>query len=71
MTVTDILIRNVPDEELAIIDKRASRLGLSRGEYLRRQIAKDASLGDASVQVDQFAKLSDLADDELMRGAWS
>lgn len=69
--MTDVLIRNVPDDELARIDARAAHLGLSRGEYLRRQIAKDAARGSATVTVDQLAKLADLADEELMRDAWS
>lgn len=69
--MTDVLIRNVPDEDLARIDAHAARLGLARGEYLRRQIAKDAARGSGSVTVDQFAKFADLADEELMRDAWS
>lgn len=69
--MTDVLIRNVPDEELARIDERATHLGLSRGEYLRRQIAQDAARGTGAVTVDQFAKFANLADEELMRDAWS
>lgn len=69
--MTDVLIRNVPDEELAYIDERAAGLGLSRGEYLRRQIAQDAVRGSGVVTTDQFGKFADLADDDLMREAWS
>ncbi len=69
--MTDVLIRNVPDDELARIDEHAARLGLSRGECLRRQIAKDAARGSGPMTVDQFAKFADLADEELMRDAWS
>ncbi|WP_198048244.1 type II toxin-antitoxin system VapB family antitoxin [Saccharomonospora iraqiensis] len=69
--LTDVLIRNVPDDELQYIDERAAALGLSRGEYLRRQIAKDAVRGSGVVTPDQFAKFTDLADEDLMRGAWS
>lgn len=68
--MTDVLIRNVPEDELAQIDARAARLGLSRGEYLRRQIAKDAARGSGTVTVDQFVKFADLADEHLMRDAW-
>jgi hypothetical protein len=42
--VSDLLIRDVPDDVVAVIDARASRLGLSRTEYLRRRLAQDAIL---------------------------
>jgi hypothetical protein len=69
--MTDVLIRNVPADELAYIDERAAHLGLSRGDYLRRQIAKDAARRPSSVTIDQFGKFADLADEELMRRAWT
>jgi hypothetical protein len=69
--MTDVLIRNVPDEDLKRIDEKAARLGLSRGEYLRRQIAQDAARQAEPVRVDQFAKFADLADERLMGDAWS
>lgn len=69
--MTDVLIRNVPDDELRRIDDRAAHLGLSRVDYLRRQISQDAARGVGSVAVSQFTKFTDLADDELMRDAWS
>jgi predicted nucleic acid-binding protein len=34
--MTDLLIRDVPDDIVAAIDADAGRLGLSRSEYLRR-----------------------------------
>lgn len=37
-----LLIRNVPDHVVAAIDVNARRLGLSRSEYLRRQVAAAA-----------------------------
>ena len=40
--MTDILIRDVPPDVLALIDGEAERQGLSRTAYLRRQIAQDA-----------------------------
>ena len=36
--MTDILIRDVPDEVLSAIDAKAKRVGLSRSEYLRRTL---------------------------------
>ena len=40
--MTDILIRDVPEDVIAAIDTKAQRLGLSRTEYLRRTLT-DAS----------------------------
>lgn len=69
--MTDVLIRNVPDADLSRIDGHAARLGLSRGEYLRRSIAQDARRDRSPVTVDDFDKFASLADEETMRGAWS
>lgn len=75
--MTDVLIRNVPDDDLQRIDEKARRLGLSRNDYLRRQIAQDAAreLGDGSATVDVFFRFADLAadlaDDDAMRDAWT
>lgn len=72
--MTDVLIRDVPDDVLAAIDAKAQRLGLSRSEYLRRALARerattevDVTVGDLSRFADTF---SDLADDDVMRQAW-
>jgi hypothetical protein len=73
--VSDLLIRDVPEDVVAAIDAKAARLGLSRTEYLRRQMARVASTTDAPVTLEdlqQFAEtFSDLTDPELMRDAWS
>jgi plasmid stability protein len=72
--MTDILIRNVPDEVIAAIDARASILGISRSEYVRRKLAQDAGTAESAVTVHdlvQFAEVfSDLADGDLMSHAW-
>jgi plasmid stability protein len=72
--VSDLLIRDVPDDVLAVIDARASRLGLSRTEYLRRRLAQDASVEQGPVSVDDLARFAtafgDLSDPEVMGGAW-
>lgn len=72
--VSDVLIRDVPDDVLAAIDARASRLGLSRTEYLRRRLAEDAAVGEGKVDVRdlaRFAKIfADLADPAVMERAW-
>lgn len=73
--MTDVLIRNVPEEDLARIDERAARLGLSRGEYLRRRISQDAAWEKGRVTVADLERAGtlsqDLLDDEVMRHAWS
>ena len=72
--MTDILIRDVPDDVVAAIDANAGRLGLSRTEYLRRTVAQ-AAHRPATVTVEQLRRFGatfvDLADDETMRQAWS
>lgn len=72
--MTDLLIRDVPDEVVAAIEVKAKRLGLSRTEYLRRQMARVATTGGAEVTVESlqlFAEtFADLGDDDVMRGAW-
>jgi hypothetical protein len=73
--MTDLLIRDVPDDVLRAIDERAKRLGLSRSEYLRRTLARAASSATGRVTVADlhtFAdRFGDLADPEVMRQAWT
>ncbi|MHB8184591.1 MAG: type II toxin-antitoxin system VapB family antitoxin [Dermatophilaceae bacterium] len=38
----DVLIRNFPAEDLALLDQLAARLGISRTEYLRRRLQQEA-----------------------------
>lgn len=72
--MTDILIRDVPPDVLAGIDANAERLGLSRSEYLRRQIAQVAGRPAQTCTVEdlrQFAEtFADLNDPEVMRKSW-
>jgi hypothetical protein len=74
VAVTDVLIRNVDDNDLARIDARAKRLGLPRSEYLRRLVTqeatREAALEQRAVTPADFEKFSNLADEEWMRGAW-
>jgi hypothetical protein len=73
--VTDVLIRDVGEEHLARIDKRAARLGLSRSEYLRRRIVQDASREEGRTTVADLQRAAvlsrDLLDEKVMRDAWS
>jgi hypothetical protein len=71
--MTDLLIRDVPDEVVAAIDINANRLGLSRSEYLRRSLAQAAHKPGVVTVADltRFeSTFADLADDDLMRQAW-
>jgi plasmid stability protein len=72
--VTDMLIRDVPEEVIAAVDARASRLGLSRSEYVRRRLAQDAATGGVMVTAPDLARFadmfSDLSDPDVMSRAW-
>lgn len=72
--MTNLLIRDVPDDVVAAIDANARRLGLSRAEYLRRTLTQ-AAHRPAAVTAEQLRRFGDrfagLADDDLMREAWT
>jgi plasmid stability protein len=74
VAVSDILIRDVPDDVVAAVDARASRMGLSRSEYVRRRLAQDAASSAASVSVHDLASFADtfgdLDDPDVMSQAW-
>jgi plasmid stability protein len=72
--MTDVLIRDVPEEVIAALDAHAARLGLSRSEYVRRRLAQDAAISDSPVSVEDLARFADtfadLADPDVMSQAW-
>ncbi len=72
--MSDILIRDVPDDVLAAIDAKAQRAGLSRTEYLRRTLARERSETLLDVTIDDLAAFADtfadLSDDTVMGDAW-
>jgi len=72
--VADVLIRDVPEAVLAAVDAHASRLGLSRVEYIRRRLAADAATTDAAVSAADLRSFADLAGDlddpQVMGAAW-
>jgi hypothetical protein len=72
--MTDVLIRDVPDDVIAALDAHAGRLGLSRSEYVRRRLAQDAATGGSAVSVEDLARFADtfgdLADPDVMSQAW-
>lgn len=73
--MSDLLIRDVPEEIVNAIDARAKRLGISRTEYLRRTLLREARLASHEVAVADLVTFSqrfaDLDDPDAMRGAWS
>jgi len=72
--MTDVLVRNVPDEVITALDARAASLGLSRSDYLRRRLAQDATGSTQPVTAADLAAFgetfADLGDPEVMKGAW-
>jgi plasmid stability protein len=72
--MSDILIRDVPDEVVAALDANAGRLGLSRSEYVRRRLAQDVAASGLPVSVSDLVRFAedfgDLADPDVMAPAW-
>jgi Ribbon-helix-helix protein, copG family len=72
--MADLLIRDVSDDVVARLDAKATRLGLSRSEYLRRRLAEDAQAEAGGVTLDDLRRtatvFADLADPEVMGRAW-
>ena len=72
--MSDVLIRDVPERVLTTLDAQAARLGLSRTEYLRRQLTQVAAVGSATMGpqdwVDFGERFADLGDSEIMDSAW-
>jgi hypothetical protein len=72
--MSDILIRDVTESTVAEIDRRASDLGVSRNEYLRRWLDTEMRIIQPVTTEDlrRFGRLArDLADPDVMREAWS
>ena len=72
--MTDILIRDVPDDVVSAIDTKAARVGLSRSEFLRRTLDRERRSQTITVTVDDLAVFAesfrDLDDPEVMGRAW-
>lgn len=72
--MTDLLIRDVPDDVLAAIDGNATRLGLSRAAYLRRALARESATSGERVRREHLSRFADtfadLEDPTIMRPAW-
>jgi len=72
--MTDVLVRDVPDDVITALDSRAASLGLSRSEYLRRRLAQEAMANPQPMTTEHLAAFADtfadLADPKVMNGAW-
>jgi len=73
--VPDLLIRNVPAQDLHQLDEQARRVGLSRTEYLKRHLHREAQRLESSVTAADLSALADLVPDlgdaDIMADAWS
>ncbi len=71
----DVLLRNISTDDLAQLDARAERLGISRTELMRRLLQREIRRTTQPVTVADLTTMkyliADLADDELMADAWS
>lgn len=68
-------IRNLSQDELDALDVLASKLGVSRAEYVRDRLRAEARRARAvpvtREDLDRVATLAaDLLDDEVMAAAW-
>jgi hypothetical protein len=72
--MSDVLIRDVPDDVLAALDLLSARLGLSRTEYIRRRLAQDARTARITVSASDWRRFADayrdLGDASVMDRAW-
>ena len=72
--MSDVLIRDIPDQVLAAVDAQAARLGISRSEYIRRRLAQDAARTTPAVSSEDLRDFADafadLADPSVMDRAW-
>ena len=72
--MTDVLVRDVPEDVVSSLEAKAKLLGLSRTEFLRRQMVAWARLSDQPVTRESWARFAeatgDLQDETVMKGAW-
>ncbi|MFT4187988.1 MAG: ribbon-helix-helix protein, CopG family [Aeromicrobium sp.] len=73
--MTDLLIRNVDDDDVHRLDDLARRLGVSRSELLRQELkglAQRAAVPSVTREnlERSTALLDDALDDEIMEQAW-
>jgi predicted transcriptional regulator len=72
--MSDVLIRDIPDDVLVALDQLAAKLGLSRTEYIRRRLAQDARAASITVTIGDWCRFAesygDLGNPAVMDRAW-
>ena len=72
--MSDVVIRDIPDDVLAVLDQLAARMGLSRTEFIRRRLIQDARAARMSVTPEDWNRFTDsyrdLSDFAVMDPAW-
>lgn len=72
--MTDVLVRDLPDEVIAAVDSLAASMGLSRSEFLRRRLTQEATGSTQPVTQAHLAAFAvtfaDLVDPQVMSGTW-
>ncbi len=72
--MADVLVRDVPEEVVAALDAHAARQGISRTEYLRRQLAEAAARTAGRVTVEDLRATAEFfgeaRDPDVIREAW-
>lgn len=70
----NVLIRGLSDATVERIDAEASRLGLSRNEFLRRKLEGDNPRPAENATAENWRRaaeiFADLADPDVMSDAW-
>ena len=73
--MSEILIRDIPDDVLAALAQLAAKMGLSRTEYIRRRLIQDARAARISVTPDDWSRFTDtyrdLGDPTVMDRVWN
>jgi hypothetical protein len=72
--MSDVVIRDIPDDALAVMDQLAARMGLSRTEFIRRRLIQDARAARISVTAEDWSRFTDtyrdLGESAVMDHAW-
>ena len=72
--MSDVVIRDIPDDVLVVLDQLAARMGLSRTEFIRRRLIQDARAAQMSVTPEDWNRFTDsyrdLSDPAVMDHAW-
>ncbi len=72
ITTPDLLIRDLTDLDLQRLDQASRRLGLSRAEYVRRQLRQPARPPLTLADLQRTTELhADLLNADVMRDAWA